>query len=433
MRVAIICNDTRGGLQPYLALGVGLRAAGHEALMVAPRNFGDFVRSFGLEFRGLEGDVQALLESPEHAGIGERGFLAAHRLMIEMLGRSLRDWTRDALEACRGADLILGGIGGQVVGEGVAEKLGVPFVQAHVQPLTTTAEYSGVLMPDWLRGRFGPLDRLSHGWSRQVFWQPMRPAVNAARRSVLGLGPARFLGNVGRPGRDGVPMLHGYSRHLLPRPAGWPANVHVTGYWFLDPDPSWSPPADLAAFLDQGPPPVAVGFGSMSGRDAEANTALVLEAAGRAGRRIVLLSGWGGLSRSDLPESAFLVDSVPHAWLFPRVAASVHHGGAGTTGATLRAGIPSVIVPFGADQPFWAWLVADRGLGAPPIPRRRLTAASLARALTSVLEDASIRERAAAMGERIRREDGVGRAVEILDGFLRRGPRPRVAGPSAVA
>lgn len=413
MRYAIVCIDTRGGTQPYLALGLGLLRAGHDVLVIAPKNYAGFVSGRGLRFFGLDGDVRGLLESPEHAGVAEKGFLASHALMIRAAAEKVRGWTRDCLAACEGADVILGGVGGMLVGEGVAEKLGARFVQAHVQPVTPTSEFPGPLAPGWLSGFGGAVNRLSHAVTRQVLWQPLRPAVNAARRSVLGLPPAPFWGRVGSARCEGEAILYGYSPHVLPPPSDWGRRVHVTGYWFLDPEPSWQPPTALAEFLRDGPAPVVVGFGSMSSRDAEATAALVIEALGACGQRAILLSGWGGLGQSDLPGSALLLDAAPHGWLFPRAALAVHHGGAGTTGAALRAGIPSVVVPFAADQPFWGRLVEARRAGPRPIPRSKLTSGRLAAAITAGLGE-GIRRQAARIGARVREEDGVRKAVEVL-------------------
>ena len=354
------------------------------------------------------------MNSPEVAAAMERGFWATHKLMVEKTGEMVRDTTRECLAACQGAEVIIGGFGGMIVGESVAEKLGVPFVQAHLQPLAATAEYPGLLSLPWLRG-VGLANRLSHAVSRQVFWQPMRGAVNAARRYVLGLPPGRFWGNVGVVRRPGDVILYGYSPALLPRPKDVGAGHHVTGYWFLDHDGGWTPPPGLAEFLDAGPPPVAIGFGSMSSRDAEATTRLALAAAERSGQRVVLLAGWGGMSSADLPATAFLIDAVPHSWLFPRCSLAVHHGGAGTTGAALRAGVPSVVVPFSADQPFWGWLLSSKGLGASCGSRRRLTAAKLARAISTTLSDQAVVKRTAEMGHRVRQEDGVREAVAVLE------------------
>ncbi len=413
MRICLLCNDTRGGVQPYLALGLGLKRAGVDAVVVAPEGYRGDVESNGLGFAGLSGDTEASLRSPEVREAMGRGFLATHKLMLKHVGEMVRAHMREALAGCEGADAILGGFGGMIVGQPVAERLGVPFLQAHLQPLTTTSAFPGLLSVPGL-GWLGPHNRLSHGLSRQAFWLPMQSAVASARKDVLGLPPVSRWGNVGRPGRAGDPVLYGYSPSFLPRPADWPAWAMVTGYWFLDRPGAWSPPPALDAFLAAGPPPVAVGFGSMGSGDAGATARLVLDAVGRAGQRVVLISGWGGMSADDLPPWALLVDAVPHDWLFPRCAAAVHHGGAGTTGAALRAGIPSIIVPFGADQPFWARLVAARGVGTSPGSRKRLTAAKLGRAIAAVVASRETRERSADLGRRIRDEDGVGCAVGLI-------------------
>ncbi|MCP4593378.1 MAG: glycosyltransferase family 1 protein, partial [bacterium] len=157
---------------------------------------------------------------------------------------------------------------------------------------------------------------------------------------------------------------------MAPKPSDWGEQAHVTGYWFLDHVSDWQPPADLVRFLESGPPPVYVGFGSMMSRRAEQTTRITLDALKQSGQRGLIATGWGALSQSDLPDEVFLIESVPHDWLFPRTAAVVHHGGAGTTGAGLRAGVPGIVVPFGGDQPFWARRVEALGVGPAPIPRK---------------------------------------------------------------
>src|SRR5690606_35862025 len=165
--------------------------------------------------------------------------------------------------------------------------------------------------------------------------------------------------------------------------------VHITGYLFLDEQAGWQPPPALEAFLDAGEPPVYIGFGSMAGRDPEAMTALVVEALALCGRRGLLLTGWGGLHAGAVPESIFVLDAAPHSWLFPRMAAVVHHGGAGTTAEGLRAGVPAVVVPFLFDQPFWGARIEALGVGPAPIPRKQLTAARLAGAIHRAVSDAA--------------------------------------------
>jgi len=215
-----------------------------------------------------------------------------------------------------------------------------------------------------------------------------------------------------------VPVLYFYSQYVIPHPADWPPSVHVTGYWFLKDQSGWTPPEDLVRFLAEGPAPVYVGFGSMVAENAESFTRTVIEGIQQAGVRAVLATGWGGLRASDLPASIFRLQEAPHDWLFPQMAAVAHHGGAGTTGAGLRAGKPTVIVPFIADQPFWGQQVEKLGVGPAPIPQKRMTAAALAAALKMAVTNSSMREQALQLGERIRTEDGVGEAVRVIQQVL---------------
>lgn len=240
---------------------------------------------------------------------------------------------------------------------------------------------------------------------------------------MLGLPPvAHWDGPLALLRQQSALALNGFSPHVVPRPPDWEPHVYVTGYWFLDAHADWQPPAKLEDFLQSGPPPVYVGFGSMSHGNPRAATQTVLQALRRAGQRGILLSGWGGLEESELPGSICLVDSVPHSWLFPRVAAVVHHGGAGTTAAGLRAGRPSVIVPFlSLDQSFWGWRVAGLGAGPAPVAARHLTADKLAEAITAAISDPQIGRAANELGMKIRAEDGVAQAIAILCDHVSKG------------
>jgi UDP:flavonoid glycosyltransferase YjiC (YdhE family) len=215
--------------------------------------------------------------------------------------------------------------------------------------------------------------------------------------------------------RFGTPCLSGYSPQVLPKPPDWDDNHYVTGYWFLDAQPDWQPPAELLHFLESGPPPVYVGFGSMSDKAPERQTRLVLRALEITGQRGVLLTGWGAVSSLPTSASVFYVDDVPHSWLFARMAAVVHHGGAGTTAAGLRAGVPSLITPFLLDQYAWADRVVKLGVGPHMPDNQRLTAEKLAHAISTAVTDSALRARAAALGERIRAENGVACAVELIE------------------
>lgn len=403
MRIAVVCNDTRGGIQPYVALALGLRQAGHDVRAVAPSDLAPMFSAVGLPVAPLSGSIEAVLRSS--GGAAERGALASMRLAARELPRIIQAWTKETLEACAGVDVVTGGIGGMVIGLSVAEKVGARFVETHLQPIgAPTDAYPGVLLPGVPRWLGGWGRRVSHRLSESALWMSFRGPMNSARTKVLGLsGPPTAA--------DGQPVLYGFSHHVVPVPTDTVRPRFATGYWVLPTPGDWTPPPALDAFLARDGTVVTLGFGSMASRDAEALTQLVLGAVRAAGVRAVLVSGWGGLAAQAAGDDVFFADALPHEWLFPRVAAIVHHGGAGTTGAALRSGVPAVVVPFTMDQPFWGSRVEALGAGPTPIPRKRLTEQRLADALRVATGDAGMRARAAALGALLRKEDGVAEAV----------------------
>ena len=416
MRIAIIASGSRGDVQPYVALGKGLQEAGHEIRLVTHEDFQTLVQSHGLAFWPVKGSVQEIAQSPEMRERIEKGkFLALLALMAKAAERGAVHLAEGGLAACQDIDLVLAGIGGLYIGLALAQKFGIPLLQAHYAPFTPTRAFPSVLFPTLPPWFGGSLYRLSHHLFRQIMWQSFRSADKMARQRVLGLPPAPFWGPYhAAPIRD-MPILYGYSPSVLPPPPDWGDSTHVTGYWFLDETEAWTPPPALVEFLQAGPPPVYVGFGSMSQRKPEEIANLVLRALARADQRAILLSGWSGLQEIAAPDTVYVIDSVPHAWLFPRVAAVVHHGGAGTTAAGLRAGVPSVVIPFFGDQPFWGQRVAQLGVGPVPIPRKKLTVERLARAIHQAVTDPEMRQRAVRLGASIRAEDGIARAVTVVE------------------
>lgn len=411
MKITVVAMDTRGGIQPYVALSLGLKAAGHEVRAVAPSDLAAMFSDAGIAVTVLSGSIEAVVRGS--GGATERGAFASILLAARELPPRIVAWTKEALAGCEGSDVITGGIGGMVVALAVAEKLGVPFIEAHLQPVGVHAEtFPGVLvpaMPSWL----GSVGRsVSHQLTDLMLWGPFKGPMMTARSKVLGLsGPPRM--------NTDQPVLYGFSRHVIEMPSQGDRARHVTGYWTLKTAPDWSPPPALEAFLAREGPVVSIGFGSMANQDPDAVTEMVLGAVRDAGVRAVLLSGWGGLKALPEAREVFCADALPHDWLFPKMRAVVHHGGAGTTGAGLRAGVPSIVVPFTMDQPFWASRVHALGVGPKPIPRPKLTRASLAVALRSAVADDAMSERARALGEKVRAEDGVANAVARF-GELRR-------------
>ncbi|MFL5577694.1 MAG: glycosyltransferase [Gemmatimonadaceae bacterium] len=431
MQLTIVTAGSRGDVQPYVALGLGLKRAGHDVRVATHETFRDFVVAHGLGFAPVAGDPRAILSGAAAdawlASGRNRSMLAFARELRRLAGPLVDQSLADYWRACQGADVVLYSAVALACRD-VATRLGVPSFAAFLQPLSRTRAFSTI----GLRGGRGlplpvvrpALNYATHVAAEQVMWHSVRGRVNRWRVATLGLGPSPALrAPLAEMRRGRAPVLYGFSERVVPKPRDWGPEVHVTGWWVLEPDAAaaWRPPAALAAFLAAGPPPVYVGFGSMTPASAGRLTAIALEALERAGQRGVLLRGWGSLGDGDLPPWAIAVHDVPHEWLLPRTRAVVHHGGAGTTGAALRSGAPSIVVPLGFDQPFWGRRVAALGVGPAPISRRALTADRLARAIERAVRDEGMRERAAALGAALRGEDGVARAVEAVERTLAAG------------
>jgi sterol 3beta-glucosyltransferase len=411
MKVLVSTFGTHGDVQPFLALSQGLCAAGHTVAVCTSASYRPTIEALDLHYAPMSNTMldltRALLDGSQPILTVMRRMGPAMRTMLE------EEW--HAAQAFA-PELLL--YHPKMLGSyHIAEKLAIPLVMAIPLPFYTPTRafpnpfFASLRLGGWANLASFRLMALSGGMYSGM--------TNRFRAATLGLPPLpRFADQLRSRAGAPIPVLYPYSRHLLPPPADFPPHVHVTGSWFLEPTRPWEPPESLLAFLDAGPPPVYVGFGSTGGRGARLRAQVVLDALAQAGQRGVLARGWGGLAPDALPGTVYLLDEAPHDWLFPRMAAVVHHGGSGTTAAGLRAGRPTVICPAFGDQPFWGRVVAERGLGPVPIPQRKLTAARLTEAIRVAVDDRAMRERAAALGTQIRGEDGVGNAVAILEHAL---------------
>jgi sterol 3beta-glucosyltransferase len=412
MKIVIAASGSRGDVQPYVALGKGLQDAGYSVRVLSTIDFEGLVRGAGLDYTPTGESIEQMLQSPEWRQVTESGnFIKLIGKMNAEMKHRAEGFAREMPPAMEGADLVITGMGGMGGPFSIAEKLNIPVLLAYLFPFTPTRDFPAPLFPKLPAG--GLLNPLSFNVLRQVFWQSTRMA-DVHTRKRLGMPKASFWGPYRALDQRRVPTIYGYSRHVLPDATDWGSHIRVTGFWFLDAAPDWTPPVGLTDFLSAGPSPVYIGFGSVGSRNPEQTTKLILKAVEMSGQRAVLASGWGGLSQADLPANVYMLSSAPHSWLFPQLAVVVHHGGVGTTAAGLRAGVPSIVVPFMADQPYWGQRVHDLGVGPAYIPRKRLTAEKLAAAITQAVSDSAMRQRAAALGERIRSEDGIGRAVDFI-------------------
>lgn len=415
MKILISTFGSRGDVQPYLALAVGLQGAGHRVTLATSYNYTEWIQAYGVNTHPTPFNLQEVMQRPEIQTILRSGNLIRQVRVMRDIMRQSAEAQDEVWTAIQDADFVIQSPTASGALE-AASTLGMPAVFASPLPFAPTRAFPSFFLA--LRGSLGGgYNALTHTLMHRVMWSAMGAPVTNRLRKKLGLRPWRSYAELLASGRRlGTPWLYGFSAHVIPKPADWAEDQHITGYWFLDSPPGWRPPADLVRFLDSGPPPVYVGFGSMSHEDPARQTRLALRALELSGQRGVLLTGWGGITRHAAPTNVFFSDNVPHAWLFPRMAAVIHHGGAGTTGAGLRAGVPNIITPFAnGDQAAWADRVAQLGVG-PRVPGiKQLTAEKLAEALHTTVTDSTLRARAAALGEKIRAEDGVARAVDIIE------------------
>ncbi len=416
---------SRGDVQPCVALGLGLKKAGHEVILASWEPYRYLAESRGLVFYPVAGPTpEELMAALVGAG---RNPLKYARRFRPLLRPHVERGLKDCLAACAGADAVLYTPLG-FAGFMAAEHLGLPSVGGVVEPLfVRSGAYPSAVLGSPVKTRVlgGMYNRLSHPAVEQLYWRIIEPLVSDARKN-LGLPPMPILKSpLAEIHRTRRPLLLGWSRYVLPADPRTEDRMPTTGYWFLDHEKDWEPPEKLRRFLEDGAPPVALGLGSMTGVEAAQTERIIsgtAEALGRTGLRGVLLSGDAGVD-GVLPENVIRVSGeVPYDWLFPRVAAAVHHGGAGTVAAALRAAIPSVVVPVLPDQAFWAHRVSSLGAGPPPIPQRKLTARELSGAILQATNDPETRRRCEVLGARIASEDGVTRAVEAFERHVGRTP-----------
>lgn len=405
MKVVVAGYGSTGDTLPLIALATGLDRAGHQVALIADEDAKVTATRLGLDFRPLAGSSRAVITEGSH---GWAETIASGRVspraFIELGRFHTREWIDTINEAAEGADAIMCSALGLHHAASVAQDRQLPLIAVQLQPTLATRDYppsfSGLTRtPPWLNR---PLATLMVGAGDLSFSR----GVNRARRE-LGRPPLKVEW-------DQVPILMAWSPTLLPAASDWThPDFTVTGAWHLPTPPDWQPPADLAEFLDAGDPPVYVGFGSMSGFSGAATLRdRILD--GLSGHRVLLAAGWAGLTDAELPSNVHPVGHVPHDWLFPRCSVVVHHCGAGTSQQAARSGVPSIPVPFTADQPFWATRLHNLGVAASPLNPRRLTSEDVRKAVVQATSE-SVRQQALTVAQQMAAEpDGVTTAIEHL-------------------
>lgn len=409
-RIVMAAFGTRGDVAPLTGLGVRLRdRLGVEVAIAAQRPYEDPIAAAGLRYRLLPGDTEADTRASDYGQAVVDG--ARMRPSKDVLAR-MRDDLAGVGEAIAAAAtdadlLLLEGPVGSLLGYHVAEALNIPSMGVFLQPVSATAEFAPPPLTARSLGRSG--NRLA--WRIGDLGEKVYTPLIDELRSTLGL-PAQSRRTYQRRRAKTWPILYGFSRHVIARPADWRDGLNVTGYWWPTESPTWRPPPEVVEFLRAGPPPVFVCLGSTATAQGEHLASVIVAALRRAGVRGIIQSGWAGL-HGEGPD-VLTVDELPHGWLFPQVAAVVHHAGAGTAAAALRAGVPSVPVTGIMDQPFWARRLHELGTAPAPLRRVAVTVEALAEALSTTLADPRYTQRAQELSRLLRAEDGEGAATEVI-------------------
>ncbi|WP_404951337.1 glycosyltransferase [Streptomyces sp. ARC12] len=398
MRILIAAAGSRGDVAPYTGLGAELCRAGYDVTLATTDTFAPLVRDAGLGFRRLPADTRV-----RGSVTGNRELMRTAAAFITELGQGFADVMDD------GTDLLLLSATTAPLGWHLTEATGTPSLGVYLQPTAPTGDFPPVVTGSRSLGRLAnrATGRFALRMADRVYEQ-----AAAKLRHRLHLPPASPSEMRRRQERANWPILHGYSTALVPRPSDWRSGLEVVGNWWPHQEPSERLPTDLEDFLHAGPRPVLIGFGSMAAGDGERLSEIAVRALRRAGLRGILQAGSAGLAADG--NDVITIGDISHALLFPRLAAVVHHGGAGTSAAALRAGTPAVTVPVTADQPFWAGRLAAIGATTDPIPFRSLTAERLADALRHVVKQQAHSRAAAKAAQHLITENGAGHALRVI-------------------
>ncbi|WP_195782611.1 glycosyltransferase [Priestia megaterium] len=415
MLITMLTTGTRGDTQPFMALGLELKKRGYRVRIAASESYQNLIEPYGFEFASLRGDVSKIIESgaADDAINADSPLKFFSSLKNEKMMGMMVNIQEDLHKACIGADAIVYHPGA-AIGYFATKEMNIPSILASPFPMTPTKDYPALIFYD--RPRFGKIyNKLTHHIFEWGFWKVVSGPLKKYWVQQHGEGPNDFSCPYPKQRTAANPTIISSSPTVFPVSKDWPKHVHCYGNWFMESDHSYQPEEKLAEFLEAGEPPVYVGFGSVGDKkNADETTALVIKALKLAGKRGIINTGGIGMSHAEeMTDDILFIKGVPHEWLFPKMSAVVHHGGAGTTAAGLRAGVPSVIVPYGNDQFAWGRKIHELGIGSKAIPRKELTAEKLSAAI-SYTQMNEIRSKAKEVGKQIRAEKGAEKAAQVI-------------------
>jgi sterol 3beta-glucosyltransferase len=408
--ITILCAGSRGDVQPYLALAIEIKRLGKDVRVAAPTMFEELFRSYGIDFYPVGGDYETLNVDPEMIRQAQK---ADNPIKMFFSFQKLKKYGIHMVDhyysACQGSDLIVYHPG-VTIGYFLAERFGIPSVLASPFPINRTKERLSVI----LYGKVKPsplINTISYTLLQKMLWMASESSLKPFWKEKFGRLPERFGAPFDRHADAHHPAVISISSAVFPRPQDWNQHILQYGYWFVEEQEEYAPSPDLVEFLAKGDKPIYIGFGSMFDRaETEKVLKIILEGINKTGKRAII-NGFG--HPENLPDNIFCVNGIPHSWLFERVSAVCHHGGAGTTAAGFKAGVPSIIIPFALDQYAWAQRAYELGVGPKPVAIKQLTADRFTHALQDAFQDRTV-DSAKKLAQSIAAENGARDCAQVI-------------------
>lgn len=421
MKIVILTAGTFGDVKPNVALAVGLKKAGHDVRIVTSMDGKDYITQHDIDYFSTSFSIKDLSSTNEAKRIMSAGDKTMNRFMDmkSYLNIFIEKLFQKGIEGCAGYDMIIPAGFGLHVGYHVGEALNIPVIPVLYQPQTMTSDLPLCFFPPLHLGYplTGLYNKFSYELSDDFLTFALKGVVNKCRKSV-GLSEIKHYKFHKTLREKHLPIIYGISSLMLPKPSDYGKHLHFTGYFFLEEDKYYQPSQELEDFLKEGSKPVHIGFGSITMKNPDQLEYSILKALEKCKRRAVILTGWGGLKFDTKNDNIFVTQALPHDWLFPRMAANVHHGGAGTVATSIRAGVPTITVPYTMDLPFFSRIAYEAGVAVKPIRPKNLTSDTLAAAIIKATTDKRLIYRAKVLGAKMMQEDGVGNAVAVINRYL---------------
>lgn len=415
MNITLLTTGTRGDTQPYVALGKELMHMGYKVKLAAFENYRELVELHGLNFHPIKGDISKIVSEMSKSSIESDNplkFFSSFRKMKPYIKDKQMGMQRDLFDACDGADAIIYHPGA-AIGQFAGEYFGVPTILATPFPMAATKNYPALIFYQLRLGKTANL--LTHKIFERGFWLTVKSPIGEFWKEKFGKLPKHFKNPYLKETTKVHASVMSMSQHVFPQSN---EETKCLGYWFLEEDlTDWEPPKELVRFIENGKPPIYVGFGSIYDEKANETAKLVVEALRKTGQRGILGMGWNRVDDIEEYKDMYFIDSIPHTWLFPKTAGVIHHGGAGTTAAAFHSGVPSVVVPHGNDQFAWGKRTEELGVGAAPIPRKKLTVERLTDGILQ-MQQKSVAEKARELGKKLQKEKGARDTAQYIHTFL---------------